>query len=63
MHFYEFIEGLARAAEKLSLKPLTEFNKEPPILTIDERRILPLEIKIEGLILAFYYKLSEKIKK
>lgn len=63
MHYYEFIEGLARAAEKISLIPLTEFKKEVPKMTLEERRIQPLEIKLEGLLIWIYYRLAEKMKR
>jgi hypothetical protein len=66
MHFYEFLEALARAAEKLSLVAPMEFNprkKEESSPNLDDRRLLPLETKLEGLLLIIYYRLGEQIKK
>jgi hypothetical protein len=60
MNFYEFLEALARVAEKISLIPLS-FGKEK--IPIEQRRLMPLHVKLEGLILFIYYKLGEVIKK
>lgn len=60
MNFYEFLEALARVAEKLSLIPLS-YGKEK--IPIEQRRLMLLHTKIEGLLLMIYYKLGEVIKK
>ena len=60
MNFYEFLEALARVAEKLSLVPLSQDKEKIPI---EQRRLMLLHIKIEGLLLTMYYRLGEVIKK
>lgn len=47
MSFVEFLEGLARVAEKISLVPEGEF---PEDYTDEERIFQPLHVKIEALI-------------
>ena len=59
MNFYEFLEALARSAEKLSLVPMDRAKEK---LSIEQRRLLPLHFKLEGLLLTIYYRLGETIK-
>lgn len=56
MELYEFLESLARCAEKLSL------IKTEEKMTILERRIEPLYKKLDALTLYLYIKLGESIK-
>jgi hypothetical protein len=60
MNFYEFLEALARTAEKLSLIPLGLKSEKTPL---EQRRLLPLHLKIEGLLLAIFFRLGDTIKK
>jgi hypothetical protein len=62
MNFYEFIEGLARAAEKVALT----VPKGPNGTNVGDyqtRRELPLHEKLEGFILYLYFRLGENIKR
>lgn len=66
MNFYEFIEALARCAEKLSLCPIsTSKNKIGKINTnnIVERRLLKLEHKFNAFLMLIYFRLGDTIKK
>ncbi|CAD8064944.1 unnamed protein product [Paramecium sonneborni] len=56
MEFYEFLEALARCAEKLSL---IRTNEQ---ITIDDRRQQPLFKKLDALIYLIYIRLGEIIK-
>lgn len=56
MELYEFLESLARCAEKLSLIRTEEK------MTILERRIEPLYKKLDALTLYLYLKLGDSIK-
>ncbi|CAD8069790.1 unnamed protein product [Paramecium sonneborni] len=56
MEFYEFLEALARCAEKLSL------IRTQDQLTIDERRQQPLFKKLDALTYLIYVRLGESIK-
>lgn len=56
MEFIEFIEALARIAEKLSPNsPKYRINN----LNGKQRRTLPLYIKFEGLLYILYYRLRK----
>jgi hypothetical protein len=60
MSFYEFLEGLARVAEKISILPFEDngfsLGKKK---SLEERRMVDLDIKLEGLLLFIYYKLGK----
>lgn len=62
MNFYEFLEAIARVSEKISFvvpKGLDGSN----ISDLQTRRELPLNEKLEGLILFLYYRLGESVRK
>jgi hypothetical protein len=62
MSYYEFLEGLARIAEKASLIPF--ISNQPQVqLPLEERRLQPLHYKLEGLLLHIYYRLGKTIKR
>lgn len=61
MHFHEFLEGLARVADKLSIH-LPKSNQPAP-LKLEERRLLPLHQKLEALLLIIYYRIGDHVKK
>jgi hypothetical protein len=52
MNFNEFVEALARVAEKIS--PSSPAHKEK-YLGVRKRRILPLFVKFEGLCFILYH--------
>lgn len=56
MEFYEFLEALARCAEKLSLV------RHEDHLTIEERRTEPLWKKLDALTLFIYVRAGDTIK-
>jgi hypothetical protein len=58
MTFIEFVEGLARVAEKVSPSSPTYPDKN---LNVKKRRILPLFIKFEGLCYYIYAILKSSI--
>jgi hypothetical protein len=55
MNFLEFVEALARVAEKLS--PSSPAHKIK-FLNVKKRRVLPLFIKFEGLLFTLYHLLK-----
>jgi hypothetical protein len=55
MTFIEFVEGLARVAEKVSPSAPLYPDKN---LNVKKRRILPLFVKLEGLCYYIYYNLK-----
>ena len=58
MTLLEFYEALARVAEKLSTTPsLYEYD----YMTINEKRLLPLHIKLEALINQLFDSLKNRI--
>ena len=55
MNFIEFVEGIARVAEKMSpCSPMYDLKK----MDIRKRRVLPLVVKFEGML----YILFNRIK-
>jgi hypothetical protein len=62
MNFYEFIEALARVAEKASIILPKGKHPEQSVPDFDSRRHLPLHPKLEGLLMHIYFKLGEQIK-
>jgi hypothetical protein len=60
MNFLEFIEALARVAEKLS--PSSPSYKIK-CLSIKKRRVLPLFVKFEGLLFLLYHALKTHFAK
>ena len=64
MNFYEFLEAIARVAEKISILPFRNKNSNSRTkLNLESRRLEPLHLKLEGLLLYIYYKLGKSIKK
>ena len=55
MGFLEFVEALARVAEKLSPSSPTYKIK---YLNMKKRRVLPLFVKFEGLVYVLYHSLK-----
>ena len=62
MNFYEFIEALSRVAEKLSIVVPKGQEPEKSIPDYETRRQLPLNDKLEGLLMYLYFRLGEQIK-
>eukprot|EP00828_Plagiopyla_frontata_P027668 TRINITY_DN3590_c0_g1_i1.p2 TRINITY_DN3590_c0_g1~~TRINITY_DN3590_c0_g1_i1.p2 ORF type:complete len:182 (-),score=39.63 TRINITY_DN3590_c0_g1_i1:124-669(-) len=58
LSFYEFVEALARIAEKLAFGPIGITEEEKKLWPLMKRITLPLQIKLEGLI---KYLLQQKI--
>jgi hypothetical protein len=58
MSLIEFIEGLARVAEKLSPSSPSYEQKN---LTEKKRRVLPLFVKFEGLIFILYNRMKSQL--
>ena len=56
MEFYEFLEALARCAEKLSIVRSSDH------LTMEERRNEPLHKKLDALLLMIYFRSADAIK-
>ena len=62
MNFYEFCEGIARVAEKISIIiPLGLDGSN--VVDHVSRRELPLDEKLDGLILYLYFRLGDQIKR
>ena len=59
MNLIEFIEAISRIAEKIS--PMTQYDRRSK-LSLDERRVQDLHLKIEGLIFILYNRLKPKFK-
>ena len=58
MNFLEFIEAIAKIAERISAIPLYNYNKE---LDSEERKIQPLHNKIEGFVSILFIRLKQTI--
>jgi len=62
MNFYEFIEAIARVAEKVSIiVPKGPYGNNVP--DIEARRLMDLHDKLDGVITYLYFRLGETIKK
>ena len=62
MNFYEFIEAIARVAEKVSIiVPKGPYENNVP--DIEARRLMDLHDKLDGVITYLYFRLGETIKK
>ena len=61
MNLYEFVEALARIAEKLSiLLPLAVERPEQIVqLTYHERILYDLPRKLKGFLMSIYFKISD----
>jgi hypothetical protein len=60
MHFLEFVEAIARVAEKIS--PSSPSHKVKN-LNPQRRRVLPLFVKFEGLVYTLYHLLKQQLFK
>ena len=51
MNFYEFLEAISRLAEIISPYPFTEYEQHSAMYNTEKLRGVPLNIKIEALII------------